>query len=153
MPRLVNFIFSRPRAILPLLDAAAVSAQERIYSSSTFLEPHPSEEESEGEHGGHPGSIKRMVRVRIDFHRLSCPGVSPAVNHIRSRHTGRLLTLYGTVTRLGTVKSHEVEQLMECTSCGLRFLVSCNRDVNKPTELPTICPSAGDQQTKRCKNT
>ena len=153
MPRLVNFIFSRPRAILPLLDAAAVSAQERIYSSSTFLEPHPSEEESEGEHGGHPGSIKRMVRVRIDFHRLSCPGVSPAVNHIRSRHTGRLLTLYGTVTRLGTVKSHEVEQLMECTSCGLRFLVSCDKDVNKPTELPTICPSAGDQQTKRCKNT
>ncbi len=153
MPRLVNFIFSRPRAILPLLDAAAVSAQERIYSSSTFLESHPSEEESEGEHGGHPGSIKRMVRVRIDFHRLSCPGVSPAVNHIRSRHTGRLLTLYGTVTRLGTVKSHEVEQLMECTSCGLRFLVSCNKDVNKPIELPTICPSAGDQQTKRCKNT
>jgi DNA helicase MCM9 len=135
------------------LDAAAVSAQERIYSSSTFLESHPSEEESEGEHGGHPGSIKRMVRVRIDFHRLSCPGVSPAVNHIRSRHTGRLLTLYGTVTRLGTVKSHEVEQLMECTSCGLRFLVSCNKDVNKPIELPTICPSAGDQQTKRCKNT
>ena len=153
MPRLVNFIFARPRAILPLLDAAAVSAQERIYSSSTFLETHPSEEESEVEHGGHPGIIKRMVRVRIDFHRLSCPGVSPAVNHIRSRHTGRLLTLYGTVTRLGTVKSHEVEQLMECTSCGLRFLVSCNRDVNKPTELPTICPSAGDQQTKRCKNT
>ena len=135
------------------MDAAAVSAQERIYSSSTFLESHPSEEESEGEHGGHPGSIKRMVRVRIDFHRLSCPGVSPAVNHIRSRHTGRLLTLYGTVTRLGTVKSHEVEQLMECTSCGLRFLVSCNKDVNKPIELPTICPSAGDQQTKRCKNT
>ena len=153
MPRLVNFIFARPRAILPLLDAAAVSAQERIYSSSTFLETHPSEEESEVEHGGHPGIIKRMVRVRIDFHRLSCPGVSPAVNHIRSRHTGRLLTLYGTVTRLGTVKSHEVEQLMECTSCGLRFLVSCNRDVNKPIELPTICPSAGDQQIKRCKNT
>jgi len=153
MPRLVNFIFARPRAILPLLDAAAVSAQERIYSSSTFLETHPSEEESEVEHGGHPGIIKRMVRVRIDFHRLSCPGASPAVNHIRSRHTGRLLTLYGTVTRLGTVKSHEVEQLMECTSCGLRFLVSCNRDVNKPIELPTICPSAGDQQIKRCKNT
>ena len=153
MPRLVNLIFSRPRAILPLLDAAAVSAQERIYSSSTFLETHPSEEESEGEHGGPPGSIKRMVRIRIDFHRLSCPGVSPAVNHIRSRHTGRLLTLYGTVTRLGTVKSHEVEQLMECTSCGLRFLVSCNKDVNEPIELPTMCPSAGDQHIKRCKNT
>ena len=153
MPRLVNFIFSRPRAILPLLDAAAVSAQERVFSSSTFLETRAREaEDIEGEHRGHVGSIKRMVRVRIDFHRLSCPGVSPAVNHIRTRHTGRLLTLYGTVTRLSAVKSHEVEQLMECTSCGLRFLVSYNKDVTKPTELPSICPSAGDQQTKRCKN-
>lgn len=153
MPRLVNFIFSRPRTILPLLDAAAVSAQERVYSSSTFLETRAREaEDIEGENRGHVGSIKRMVRVRMDFHRLSCPGVSPAVNHIRTRHTGRLLTLYGTVTRLSAVKSHEVEQLMECTSCGLRFLVSCNKDVTKPTELPSICPSADDQQTKRCKN-
>ena len=113
MPRLVNFIFSRPRTILPLLDAAAVSAQERVYSSSTFLETRAREaEDIEGENRGHFGSIKRMVRVRMDFHRLSCPGVSPAVNHIRTRHTGRLLTLYWTVTRLSSVKSHEVAQLM-----------------------------------------
>jgi DNA helicase MCM9 len=151
MPKIVNFIFSRPRTILPLLDAAAVSAQERVFSSSTFLETH-ARGEFEIENRGHTGSIKRMVRVRIDFYRLSCPGVSPTVNHIRTRHTGRLLTLHGTVTRLGTVKSHEVEQLMECTSCRLRFLVTCNKDVTKPTELPSICPSAGDQQTARCKN-
>jgi len=32
-------------------------------------------EDIEGENRGHFGSIKRMVRVRMDFHRLSCPGV------------------------------------------------------------------------------
>ena len=68
--------------------------------------------------------MKRFIRVRVDLYRLSCPGICPEVTRLRTRHTGRLLSLTGTVTRVSAIKSQEVEQMMECTKCGYRFVVN-----------------------------
>jgi DNA helicase MCM9 len=97
-----------------------------------------------------------MVRVRVDFHRISCPGISPAVAQVRMRHTGRLLSLSGTVMRASAIKSHEVEHLMECTSCKHRFLVAASKEDGKNADLPSACPSSRAQGAappgKQCNN-
>ena len=138
MPRLVNALFSRPRAIFPLLDDAAVSAQDRFFHSSRFQALR----EARGDRHKPLGSVKRTVRVRVDLHRISCPGFSPAVSQVRKRHAGRVLSLSGTVMRVSAVKSHEVEHLMECTKCKHRFLISVSKEDDDLPVLPSTCPSS-----------
>lgn len=138
MPRLVNALFSRPRAVAPLLDLAAVSAQARALAALEQEAP--------------PGAprdalhramrVKRRVRVRVDLERLACPGASPSIARVRARHAGRLLTLTGTVVRAGAVKSQEVEQLLACDACGHRFVVRAEREGERPAERPSTCPSS-----------
>lgn len=139
MPRLVNALLTRPRSILPLLEEAAVSAQDRIFHSSRF---QASDARVDGAGGAAGGSVKRTVKVRVEFHRLSCPGISPAVSQVRKRHVGRLLSLSGTVLRASAVKSHEVEQLMECTKCKHRFLIAASKEGGTNQYLPSVCPSS-----------
>ena len=136
MPRLVNALFSRPRAVAPLLDLAAVSAQARALAA---LEQAPPGEPRELHRAM---SVKRRVRVRVDLERLACPGASPSIARVRARHAGRLLTLTGTVVRAGAVKSQEVEQLLACDACGHRFVVRAEREGERPAERPSTCPSS-----------
>eukprot|EP00227_Mantoniella_beaufortii_P020150 CAMPEP_0197578148 /NCGR_PEP_ID=MMETSP1326-20131121/2493_1 /TAXON_ID=1155430 /ORGANISM="Genus nov. species nov., Strain RCC2288" /LENGTH=798 /DNA_ID=CAMNT_0043141311 /DNA_START=258 /DNA_END=2651 /DNA_ORIENTATION=+ len=157
VPRLVNALFTRPSAIFPLMDDAAVSAQGKILRSNRF-------QQSLNEFGcavdstGAVGSVKRTARVRVDLHRLSCPGISPAVAQVRVRHIGRLLSLTGTLIRASAVKSHEAEHMMECTSCKHRFLVTAGLEDGRSVDFPSTCPSShdslddGNRSAKRCKN-
>lgn len=144
MPRLVNALFSRPNAILPLLDEAAVAAQDRMLHSRRFQELNERNAD-QVDAVANVGTVKRLVRVRVDLHRISCPGISPPVPQVRTRHTGRLLSLSGTVMRVGAVKSHEVEHLMECTKCKHRFLVSASKEDGRSADLPPTCPSSQDE--------
>lgn len=148
MPRLVNALLTRPRSIFPLLEEAAVSAQDRIFHSSRF---QASNARVDGADSAAVGSVKRTVRVRVEFHRISCPGISPAVSQVRMRHVGRLLSLSGTVLRVSAVKSHEVEQLMECTKCKHRFLISASKEGGTTHDLPSVCPSSHAELDSACK--
>ena len=151
MPRLVNALLSRPLAIFTSLDAAAVSAQDRIFNNISFQESKGTCESTHVDRTAPAGSVKRFIRVRVDLYRLSCPGICPEVTRLRTRHTGRLLSLTGTVTRVSAIKSQEVEQMMECTKCGYRFVVNRRAAGERQSELPSTCPSA-DHSEKQCKN-
>ena len=151
MPRLVNALFSRPLAVFTSLDAAAVSAQDRIFNNASLQESRATCESTHVDSAATVGSVKQFIRVRVDLHRLSCPGVCPEVTRLRTRHTGRLLSLTGTVTRVSAIKSHEVEQMMECTKCGYRFVVNRRTAGERQGELPSTCPS-GDHFEQQCKS-
>ena len=107
LPRLINAVLSRPKAILCILDAALISAQR---SHAAIL-------------GLSANSIKYSARVRLDFHRIALLQLGSSVSQLCAPHSGHTLTIQGTVTRVSAVRSHEVEQLFECDFCKHQFSV------------------------------
>jgi DNA helicase MCM9 len=131
----VNVLFKCPRIFLRLLDRAALSALDNIFRTRSSHSPiaHRLRRSFSGDFE----STERFVHVRVDLTRLLCPGVSPMIAEIRTRHEGRLLLLLGTVIRVGNVQSHDANQLNECIECKQRFFVE-----SEAADLPATCPSA-----------
>lgn len=102
-------LYASPRALLPLLDAALVSAQEQLL-------------------GGHADravmSVKENVHARLVGLALyvdsAARAASPAIGDISSAHADSLITVAGTVVKTGPVKMLEARRLYECTKCRFR---------------------------------
>ena len=72
LPPLANALLVRPAALLPLLDDAARSAQEKLLAAQRDAPPGL--------------AVKSVVRVRIDFHRIAAPQLQPAIGEVGLRN-------------------------------------------------------------------
>lgn len=124
LPRLINAVLFRPKAILRILDAALISAQR---SHAAIL-------------GLSVNSIKYSARVRLDFHRIALLQLGSSVSQLCAPHSGQILTIQGTVTRVSAVRSYEVEQLFECDFCKHRFSVPVSQGQKHNFAAPRTCP-------------
>lgn len=71
------------------------------------------------------------------------PSVNPVASSVGTAHTGRLLTLSGTVMRAHGIQLFEAYRYMECCAC--KMLVCGQVSVVDPTvlDLPECCPAQG----------
>jgi DNA helicase MCM9 len=149
-PRLLNSLFSKSRKIHSVLDSAAAIALDEIFREQAT---RISLEGAIPSKNYNTRRTKTVVRVVLDLERFSCPGLSPTPTQVSARHVGRVLSLSGTVLRLGGVKTHEVEFLAECTRCRHRFRVAADDEYTANAEMPSVCPSVISLESKKCTGT
>uniref|UniRef100_A0A0A9HN73 MCM OB domain-containing protein n=1 Tax=Arundo donax TaxID=35708 RepID=A0A0A9HN73_ARUDO len=106
-PEFADALYFYPRESLDFLDTAAKCAQSDMIKRS-----NDSKREDQ----------KKFVHVRVDVSGspLEFPEASPSIGKVRARHMGKLITLKGTVTRLGAAKMIEYERDYMCRKCKHR---------------------------------
>lgn len=127
-----------PRPLLPLLDAALVSAQRLL------LQGAPSEDAQTYM------SVKENVHARLQglsmFLDIGLRLISPGIDDIAAIHIHRLITVRGTVVRTGAVKLLQSRRLYECGRCRHRFVVEVDLEADATVQLPSSCPSSREKQ-------
>lgn len=134
-PPLAKLLYAQPAKFLPYFDDAAFLAQ------GVVLEAH--------KHSGNM-AVKENVHVRINVNgsAMECPETHPSIGRVRVEHTGKLITLKGTVIRSGGIKMLEGEREYQCTKCKHRFKVFPELEAGNIVRQPTSCPS---QRANACQ--
>ncbi|CAN6178752.1 unnamed protein product [Urochloa humidicola] len=132
-PKFADYLYSRPRDFLPILDTAAQRAQIEMMEQSVDLEREARK--------------KDFVHVRIDVSGspLEFPETSPSIGKVRVKHMMKLITLKGTVVRSGGVKMIEYERDYMCRKCKHKFRCCPELEAGNRINLPASCPSTSSR--------
>eukprot|EP01083_Nonionella_stella_P199814 732393_1 len=92
--------------------------------------------------------LKPFTHVRP--HTVPGPSVciKDTVSEIRSRDSGRLIQLSGTVVRAGEVRMRVVSEDYECGSCGFQFRVDSDLEDNNSLTVAKMCPAPATGRKK-----
>jgi DNA helicase MCM9 len=107
-----------PRQGLDLLDEAISQAQEVVAEDNMYNEDL---------------LIKSHLRIRLSSLPFYLDSANPGIGGIRIYHTGRLITLAGTVVKTGPIQTMEAVRHYECTKCRHRWALLLYRGSTKDT--------------------
>ena len=155
-PLHARFLLDHSTRCLPLINKAIHLALRTLYTALTppHLPPHcpplP------------PLSIPRADHVHIRPFYLPPTHFRSSINDIRSRDTGTLIAVTGSVTRTLEPRVYEYAALYACEKCRGLFYVYADEDAENRIELPSGCrawlqPEANEGnlewQRRACRST
>jgi DNA helicase MCM9 len=109
-----------PQQGLGILDEAISQAQQVVAEDNMYNEDL---------------LIKSHLRIRLSSLPFYLDSANPGIGGIRIYHTGRLITLAGTVVRTGPIQTMEAVRQYECMKCRHRWALLLYRGSRSMTHV------------------
>ena len=127
-PLHARFLLDESTRCIPLINQALAVAQRLLHASLLPSLPSPS-----------PLSLKRGDHLHVRPFYLPSTHHRSSINDIRSKDTGSLISVTGSVVRTFDARVYEYAAQFECDRCRGRFYQYADEDAENRIELPSGC--------------
>mmetsp|Transcript_18509 Transcript_18509/g.50547 ORF Transcript_18509/g.50547 Transcript_18509/m.50547 type:complete len:896 (+) Transcript_18509:5909-8596(+) len=154
-PVMGDLLLRFPYNLLPLLERAAVRAQEEILRQKVDDIGHPLP--GAAVKGGH-NSFGKTTRLHPRLVMLPPSRFKASLSRLQASDVGQMFQVCGTVVRASTIQMYESTRTYICKKtkhggCGKKFPVHANvQQYNNALSLPETCPNVLENN-QRCRGT